>query len=110
MLESLRQKIRLSLNKAHPSDVLGAPEMIQMGVVKRGDDWIFCHPEARIRGVKLITVSPDFIARYNASAERWSGIQDDLHLMRKSLRPRRSRKAPVLKNSGAGVLIEGTEK
>jgi len=84
-----------------------------MGVVVRGGDLLLCAPDAPVRGVKLVTLHPHFIERYNRVTREHIAVQWALANCSKSLRPRkrkvRVRPADLLGTPAAAILVPSEE-
>ena len=62
---------------------------MQMGVVVRGAYWILVDPEHDERGVRLMSLTPDFHARYARARAEWERVQIELQRLPTALRPRK---------------------
>lgn len=70
----------------------------QMGIIEQRGALKFCSPDVPLPGVKLVTVTADFVARYNRITAEYGALQREMSELPVSLRPRK-------KKAAAGVSL-----
>jgi hypothetical protein len=81
------------------------PALVTCGIYKHGKNLLLVNSASYVRGMKIVTISPELYQRFELALYEWIEVQDELAALPKSLRPRRrsTRKAKV---EPEGVAVE----
>lgn len=89
-MKSLLERFGFRVGKG-TAETTAQPELHQLGVYGTKGNLLLCPPFSLRRGVKLVYMTDAQLRRFEAAANAWTAMQEELEALPKSLRPRKRR-------------------
>lgn len=89
---TIKERIRLMLGKAHPSDVIEFPdEILTVGMARVGGKWEFYPSDWNVRGLRVVNMPRSLMLAYADALDHFNGLDSQLSSLPYSHRKRKRR-------------------